>query len=1044
MQLHNILIKINESVVRTETESDLLNDLCHIMVECELISMAWIGIHDPVAQIIFPRFMFGSNLCYLDEMLTQSSKNKINTPNLTTDAQGRHIPIIINDIANDDTNQPAWCNQMISCGWKSCAYFPIFRNNVIYATLALHCENINTFSEDLTRVIASITQNISFKLDTITNKNTLAKSREHNQLWAENTTNVICMFDLENKQFSYISPSAEELCGYSIEELTSLNVRHLFTRQSFTSIAKSLSHRLASLKNGDDCSKTQSHLAVLKSKDGNHLTIEIETTLVTDEVGNLLKIKCLVCERNKCELKTLQLAADHCDTSIVITNSNAEIVYVNQQYIEMTGYTRDELLGKNPNINSAQHYDKNIFKEMWTALRKGKMWEGVFNNQTKKGREYATSLRIVPVKQLDGSVSHYVGSQKNITKTILENAELIAHRHNIEELVRIRGIDLHHARQAAESANRSKTTFLANMSHEIRTPLNAIIGMTYLLKEKLTSPEHVNKLNKINNAAEHLLTIINDILDLSKIEAGKLTISNTNFQLQDVLDKVNDLVFDKAREKGLLVTINVFENVPQHLNGDPLRLGQILINYASNAYKYTKEGAISLTIKVLDETDDDLILQFSLIDTGIGLSIEQQTALFQPFHQAESGTSRKYGGTGLGLAITKQLAELMGGHIGLESQLGKGSTFWFTARFKRVTSLQPHHHDLESSKLTIKPNTHILLVEDDPIDHDITIEVLRTFGMKVDMASNGKEALTKINDCAYDLILMDTHMLTMDDIESTRLIREVDKKSIPIIGMSTDAFVDDLHFFENTGMNAHLIKPITPDKLYSTLAHWLPDTDAKTPNLVSINSLINASSTDITHHINFEIGLHHFDERLSSHLDSLSKFSMAHRDDAGKLRLALNNQDSVLARRITHTLKGISSAMGMQRINHLTYEIENKIFNGTIIDAELDKFILELEESLNSICLEIPSITHEDSKNLSNQLDSNHIKILLDNLLDQLSNDDIGATDTWDALSSILPVVIGDDKFRRLNQQIQSFDFDIAYNTLRQSIINEQVPIFRD
>ncbi len=743
-----------------------------------------------------------------------------------------------------------------------------------------------------------------------------------------------------------------------------MNIRHLLTKQSYANVVKNLTDRLSNIQRGDDCSKTQSHVVALKSKSGKHLTIEIETTMVIDESGKLLKVKCLVCEINKCEFKTLQLALEHCDTSIVITNSNAEIVYVNQKYIEMTGYTRDELLGKNPNINRTQHNDKKLFQEMWASVNKGNAWEGEFNNQTKKGREYTVSLRIVPIMRSDGSISHYVGSQKDITKTVLENAELIAHRHNLEELVRIRGIDLNQARHAAESANRSKTTFLANMSHEIRTPLNAIIGMTYLLKDRLTSPDHVNKLNKINNAAEHLLTIINDILDLSKIEAGKLTVSNTNFKLKDVIDNVNDLVLDKARDKGLSVTVNIFDNVPKHLNGDPLRLGQILINYASNAYKYTKEGAISLTIKVLEETDKDFILQFSLMDTGIGLSPEQQTALFLPFNQAESDTSRKYGGTGLGLAITKQLAELMGGHVGLESQLGKGSTFWFTARFKRAIPINPHNHNLKDSESIIDTNAHILLVDNDLTNQEITIEILGNFGLKVDVAVNGEEALDKINVCTYDLILMDIHMPIMNGIETTRLIQEANHgKSVPIIGMSTDAFVDDFHFFENTGMIAHLLKPISPDKLYLELAHWLPGKNSQTLNSASIKSLINSSSTlstDIANNINAEIELDHFDEKLPSHLGSLSKFSESHRDDASKLRLALNNNDAVLARRITHVLKGISSAMGLQSVNHLTYEIEHKISNSIIIDAELDKLISDLKESLDLICLEITKITDND------------------------------------------------------------------------------------
>ncbi len=380
-------------------------------------------------------------------------------------------------------------------------------------------------------------------------------------------------------------------------------------------------------------------------------------------------------------------------------------------------------------------------------------------------------------------------------------------------------------KEVAEQTAQLKQQFMANMSHEIRTPMNAIVGMTSLLMSKNPLPEQMKYLKAIQQSADNLLVIINDILDLSKIEAGKIVIEQTDFSLREVTNSVRDMLMFKAEEKGLQFKVNVEDGIPARVIGDPTRINQVLINLAGNALKFTEKGYIEVRVTIQKKAEKKYWLKFEVIDTGIGISPDYVSKIFESFTQAGTDVARKFGGTGLGLTISKQLVELMGGEIGVTSELGKGTTFFAIIPLTEsdVQVVEQKSSAVDDQTMKKLNDVKLLLVEDNEFNRMVAEDTLKELlpNITIDIAINGQEAVDRVQEEHYDIVLMDIQMPVMDGVTATRTIRttlSAPAKDVKIIAMTANVLQEDVAQYFNTGMNAYVSKPFQVDELLLKMA----------------------------------------------------------------------------------------------------------------------------------------------------------------------------------------------------------------------------------
>jgi two-component system sensor histidine kinase/response regulator len=512
-----------------------------------------------------------------------------------------------------------------------------------------------------------------------------------------------------------------------------------------------------------------------------------------------------------------------------------------------------------------------------------------------------------------------------------------------EQRLKALNAELTVARDRAEAATQAKSAFLANMSHEIRTPMNAVIGLVHLLRREDPTPAQADRLEKIHDAAQHLSRVIDDVLDLSKIESGKLTLENTGFSLRALLRRAEAMVNERAHAKGLTLAVDA-GNVPDRLRGDPTRLSQALLNLLSNAVKFTDRGGIELRAEGRPAADSALKVRFTVEDTGIGITAEQVGKLFGAFEQADSSTKRRFGGTGLGLAITRHLAQLMGGDVGVESDPGRGSRFWFEARLEPDlpdalddAASDPTHalldgqtlRSLEARLRAEHAGARVLLAEDNPANLEVALEWLRAGALQVEVAIRGEQAVDAARRKSYDLILMDVQMPGLDGLEATRQIRALPAHAnTPVLALTANAFGEDRLACEQAGMQDHIVKPVDPRVLYATLLRWLP---ARLRSTAVPHAPAPASSAAPSAAAQPPAGLddsvlaRYFGGRIDVYERVLLQFAATYRKGVAALSNAMVDHTRDDARREAHSLKSASAAIGATTLSSMAAALEKQV-----------------------------------------------------------------------------------------------------------------------
>jgi len=626
------------------------------------------------------------------------------------------------------------------------------------------------------------------------------------------------------------------------------------------------------------------------------------------------------------------LAIEQNASTIMLTDPEGNIEYVNPATCLTSGYQKEEILGANPRIFQSGQHDENFYQTLWKTITNGESWHGRICNRHKDGTIYWEEAVISPVLDKEGELTHFLAIKTNISDKLEMEQQLQ------EALIK------------AQTANQAKTEFLANFSHEIRTPMNTIIGMTQLLLESRLDPEQKKLLTSVYNAGTILLNLLNDILDLSKIEAGQLNLISADFSLYHLVETVSDTMSSAAATAGLAFVVDLDRHrIPEFLIGDEFRIRQILLNLIDNAIKFTERGKITLRITPppgAPENTATVTLEFAVIDTGIGIPEEQLNRIFQSFSQVDSSMSRRHQGTGLGLAICKHLIEMMGGTLAVRSRPGHGSTFYFTLAFplgRPVTMA-------ENKKLTVSDHkAAILVVDDHPMNRELALMILKQAGYsEIATAESGIEALDRIAAENYDLVFMDLQMPELDGYSTTRIIRrcELGKplaseesnhldaeletalrqrlagRHLPIIALTAHAMSSIKKKCLETGMDDFLTKPFVIEDFITIINRCLGHNQDKSPNTDKKQQTEPAPDgsplqQDILTYLRQE---YQIKEDHALQLIELSQRNLEKNFEA--LQKAFDNKDFTTLRKIAHGIKGILLNIGQQELAAAALELE--------------------------------------------------------------------------------------------------------------------------
>jgi PAS domain S-box-containing protein len=726
----------------------------------------------------------------------------------------------------------------------------------------------------------------------------------------------------------------------------------------------------------------------------------------------------------------------------IVHTRDRDVVSCNQRFEEILGYAPGELLGQSTEMLFESHDSFiSVGERAYEALEKGRNYSEEVVFRRKDGSLFAGALNgraIDPDHPLEGSIWIYA----DISERVRLEDQLHNHQVNLEVLVQKRTADLQDALEAAQLADIAKDAFLANVSHELRTPLNAVLGMADLARRLSHDSEQQAYLDKVGNAGKTLAHLIDDLLDLSKIVAGRLEFENDTFSLRSLIERSSSVMSYKATEKGLQLSEKIAEDIPDALIGDPHRIEQILLNLLSNAIKFTAAGHVEIRIDLLERQRERLCLAIEIEDSGVGLSQEEIDRLFKPFAQADASMTRKYGGSGLGLAICKRLVEMMGGQISVSSRPGHGSTFraivWLgIGRAEDV-------HKIEVAGETAVPlryrNTRILVVEDQPLNREIVEALLKFVGIVPRMAGDGQQALDILDASgpdAFDLVLMDVQMPVMDGLTATRELRKRRGfEALPVIAMTAHTMEHEKEISAQAGMNDHIGKPFDNAGFYRTLARWIPlakqQAGSALPDSVEQVGVQPASGFPYLSGIDTAGGLSRLAGNETRYRHWLNEFIEEGPANARQIRQSLAAGNTEAARQVAHAFKGRVGMLGMNELHNAASALEAALRQGSPVEGWLNKLEQIIEQTRHEIqrALGPRAESPPPASPTSGKLPQEPMPEAVVHLIEMLDASDGGSASAIARCLKALQGSVWEPRLQLALSHAQNFDFSAAVKAL--------------